>query len=80
MQYHFEHVFSIMFFFFSYELCISDQSQRVYWSNDKSSDDELGKIRKEKTEETEDEREGRRRRLFFFTSPMVSREQPYTTN
>lgn len=62
MQYHFEHVFSIIFFFFSYELFISDQSQRVYSSNDKSSDDELGKIRKEKTEETEDERERRKKK------------------
>lgn len=46
------------------ELFISDQSQCVYSSNDKSSDDELGKICKEKTEDEreENEEEGEKRR------------------
>jgi hypothetical protein len=55
----------------------SDGFLRFYLSNDKSSDDELVKIRKEK-EETEEEREGGKRGRFFFSHRQWSVESNHT--
>lgn len=46
------------FLLLAHELVVSDQSVLLDWGNDKSSDDELAKIRKNKEEIEEEEREG----------------------